>query len=93
MTDKTFYQAAAAEVAGGYVDLDLWAKVNAKDPNAAKIERQAKYIQLRAQEMAWASHRVAASLFRRRLMEVGAAVTGALLLYAACLVLTHLHNR
>jgi len=52
MVDKTFYQAAAAEVAGGVVDQALWIKVTADMAGSDKVTRQAKYIQLRAQELA-----------------------------------------
>lgn len=51
MTDKTYYHAAAAEVAGGHLDEALWIKVNAELPQATDVVKQAKYIQLRAQEM------------------------------------------
>ena len=47
MTDKTFYQAAAAEVADGVIDSALWIKVGAEMPGADNVARQAKYIQLR----------------------------------------------
>lgn len=52
MTDKSFYQAAASEVSQGQIDQALWLKVNAEFPGATAIVRQAKYIQLRAQELA-----------------------------------------
>jgi hypothetical protein len=52
MTDKSFYQAAAAEVAGGQLDPALWIKVGSEMPTADSIARQARYIQLRAREMA-----------------------------------------
>lgn len=68
MTHKTFYQLAAAEVAAGHVDDALWIKVNVELPNADDKARQAKYITLRAEEMAvesakhrmryWAPHSV-----------------------------------
>lgn len=56
MTDKTYYQAAANEVAHGCIDAALWTKVNADMPGATDVVRQAKYIQLRAREMAAESH-------------------------------------
>lgn len=73
MTDKSFYQAAAAEVAAGQLDSALWIKVNAEMPEAAIVARHAKYIQLRAQELsleskaAVVSHGVrrARSMFRK----------------------------
>ena len=52
MTHKSFYEAAAAEVAAGHLDSALWIKVNAELPDADDNVRQAKYIALRAQEMA-----------------------------------------
>lgn len=52
MTNKVFYQAAAAEVASGAIDNALWIKVNAELPEADDRARQAKYIALRAQELA-----------------------------------------
>jgi hypothetical protein len=52
MTDKAFYQAAAAEVAGGQIDQALWIKVTADLAGSDNLTRQAKYIQLRAQELA-----------------------------------------
>lgn len=52
MTDKTYYQAAAAEVAQGCIDKALWIKVSADLPAAEPRVKQAKYIQLRAQELA-----------------------------------------
>lgn len=55
MTHKSFYEAAAAEVATGHLDNALWIKVNAELPDAADNVRQAKYIALRAQEMATAN--------------------------------------
>lgn len=55
MTHKTFYQLAAAEVAAGRLDDALWIKVNAELPNADERTRQAKYIALRAEEMAMES--------------------------------------
>lgn len=51
MTDKTFYQAAADEVASGHLDDALWIKVCAEMPEAAPKAQQAKYIALRAQEI------------------------------------------
>lgn len=55
MTHKAFYEAAAAEVAQGHLDNALWIKVNAELPAAADNVRQAKYIALRAQELATAN--------------------------------------
>lgn len=52
VTHKSFYEAAAAEVASGRLDSALWIKVNAELPGADNSARQAKYIALRAQEMA-----------------------------------------
>lgn len=52
MTHKTFYQLAAAEVAAGHIDDALWIKVNAELADADDKARQAKYIILRAEEMA-----------------------------------------
>jgi hypothetical protein len=52
VTNKVFYQAAAAEVASGAIDGALWIKVNAELPEADDRARQAKYIALRAEEMA-----------------------------------------
>lgn len=61
MTHKTFYQLAAAEVAAGRLDDALWIKVNAELPNSDDKTRQAKYITMRAKEMAAdnAKHRLA----------------------------------
>lgn len=55
MTDKAFYQAAAAEVASGNLDSALWIKTCAEMPGTDDLTRQAKYIQLRAKEMAGSS--------------------------------------
>jgi hypothetical protein len=55
MTDKAFYQTAASEVAGGQLDQALWIKVGAEMPGADNVARQAKYIQLRARELARAT--------------------------------------
>lgn len=52
MTNKVFYQAAAAEVVAGHLDEALWIKVNAELPSADDKVRQAKYVALRAEEMA-----------------------------------------
>lgn len=52
MVDKSFYQAASDEVAGGKVDAALWVKINADMPEASDLTKQAKYIQLRAEEIA-----------------------------------------
>jgi len=52
MTHKSYYEAAAAEVTAGHLDSALWIKVNADMPNADNGARQAKYIALRAQELA-----------------------------------------
>lgn len=52
MTNKTFYQAAANEVASGHLDAALWIKVCAEMPEAETKTQQAKYIALRANEMA-----------------------------------------
>jgi len=52
VVDKVHYQAAAAEVADGNIDQALWIKVNADMPEAAGVAKQAKYIQLRAEEIA-----------------------------------------
>lgn len=55
MTHKSYYEAAAAEVAAGRLDNALWIKVNAEMPDADNSVRQAKYIALRAQELATAN--------------------------------------
>ncbi len=55
MTDKAFYQAAAAEVADGVLDRALWIKVNAELPGASDVVQQAKYVQFRAEELARAA--------------------------------------
>jgi len=52
MVDKSFYQAASDEVAGGKVDAALWVKINADMPEASDLTKQAKYIQHRAEEIA-----------------------------------------
>ena len=65
MVDKSFYKAAADEVAGGVVDDALWVKVAADMPGAEKVTHQAKYIQLRAAEMAMATRLGGAVLFWR----------------------------
>ncbi len=52
MTHKSFYQAAAAEVSAGHIDNALWIKVCADMPQGDNASRQAKYIQLRAEELA-----------------------------------------
>lgn len=52
MTHKAFYQAAADEVAEGRVDKALWIKVCADCPGDESKMQQAKYIALRAREMA-----------------------------------------
>lgn len=52
MTHKSFYEAAASEVAAGHLDNALWIKVNAEMPGADGGAKQAKYIALRAQELA-----------------------------------------
>lgn len=51
MTDKRFYQIAAAEVAQGQIDQALWIKVTTDMAGENNIIRQARYIQLRAQEI------------------------------------------
>ena len=66
MTDKAFYQAAAAEVANGVMDHALWIKVNAELPSANHIVQQAKYIQLRAKELAHAARSRSISRFYPR---------------------------
>ena len=63
MVDKFHYQAAAKEVAGGYIDQALWTKVNADMPGATKVHHQAKYIQLRAREMDFATKASVVSRF------------------------------
>ena len=55
MTDKRFYQDAADEVASGILDQSLWIKACAEMPDASHVAQQAKYIQLRAIELAIAS--------------------------------------
>lgn len=52
MTHKSFYEAAAAEVAVGHVDTALWIKACAEMPGADDSARRAKYVALRAQELA-----------------------------------------
>ena len=52
MTDKKFYQDAADEVASGILDQSLWIKACAEMPDASHVAQQAKYIQLRAIELA-----------------------------------------
>jgi len=52
MTDKSFYKVAADEVTAGHLDEALWIKVCADMPGAGRLSQQAKYIQLRAQELA-----------------------------------------
>ena len=66
MTDKAFYQAAAAEVANGQLDDALWIKVNAELPEATDVVKQAKYIQLRAQEVSGAAKKNAVVGWWRR---------------------------
>ena len=61
MTDKAYYQAAAAEVADGVIDDALWIKVNAELPGTSDNVRRAKYIQLRAEELAHAARSVTVS--------------------------------
>ncbi len=51
MTHKSYYQTAASEVADGVLDTALWTKVNVELVGADDDVRQAKYIQLRAQEL------------------------------------------
>lgn len=57
MTNKLFYQQAAAEIAEGNMDQALLIKVKAHMPTAAKDHQQARYIQLRAREFAIESAR------------------------------------
>jgi hypothetical protein len=64
MTHKSFYQAAVAEVAAGHLDSALWIKINAEMPSADNAARQAKYIALRAQEIADESLRTSVSRFK-----------------------------
>ncbi len=61
MTHKTHYQTAASEVAAGVLDAALWTKVNVELVGADDGVRQAKYIQLRAQELSIENARSAAS--------------------------------
>ncbi|MDE2155542.1 MAG: hypothetical protein KGJ32_06555 [Xanthomonadaceae bacterium] len=68
MTDKTYYQAAATEVAGGQLDVALWTKVNADMPEATDLARQAKYIQLRAREMAHVFETTTAIVWSKKLL-------------------------
>jgi hypothetical protein len=66
MTSKVFYQSAAEEVAAGALDNALWTKVSADMPSADAMTQQAKYIQLRAQELALSAKKNAAlSIWRR----------------------------
>lgn len=51
MTDKAFYQKAAAEFAAGEIDEALRIKVEVENPDASNTVQRAKYIQLRAQEL------------------------------------------
>ncbi len=51
MAHKTYYQTAASEVADGTIDTALWTKMNVDFVGATDDVRQAKYIQLRAQEL------------------------------------------
>ena len=51
MAHKTYYQTAASEVADGTIDTALWTKVNVDFVGTTDDVRQAKYIQLRAQEL------------------------------------------
>ena len=67
MTNKVFYQAAAAEVADGALDEALWTKVTVELVGADPVARQAKYIQLRAQEMALETKKNAALNIWRRI--------------------------
>lgn len=55
MTHKSFYEAAVTEVAAGHLDSALWIKVSAEMPGADNSARQARYIALRAQELATAN--------------------------------------
>lgn len=63
VTDKAYYQAAAAEVADGVIDRALWIKVNAELPGTSDAVRQAKYIQLRAEELAHTARSMTISRF------------------------------
>lgn len=63
MVDKVHYQAAAAEVEAGHIDQALWIKVAVDMPVADNVTRQAKYIQLRAREMALAAKESVATRF------------------------------
>lgn len=51
MTNKMFYLEAANEVERNEIDQALWIKVTAEMPDAQAAQRNAKYIQLRAQEL------------------------------------------
>jgi hypothetical protein len=65
MAGKRFYQAAADEISAGSIDQALWVKVGADMPQAEAVARQAKYIQLRAQELsAETKKNTAAALWR-----------------------------
>ena len=66
MTDKSFYQAAAAEVSMRRVDDALWIKVCADMPQGDNASRQAKYIQLRAEELAVDDAKNKVQTFARR---------------------------
>jgi hypothetical protein len=52
VTNKKFYKIAADEFVSGAVDHALWTKVEADLPGLNAEIRNAKYIQLRAQELA-----------------------------------------
>jgi hypothetical protein len=67
MTSKVFYRSAVDEVAGGAVDPALWTKVTADMAGADVLTRQAKYIQLRAQELALSAKKNAALDIWRRI--------------------------
>jgi hypothetical protein len=51
MTDKMFYQTAAAEAAAGVIDKALWIKIGAENPTATDHVLRALYIQARAAEL------------------------------------------
>jgi len=94
MTNKLFYQIAADEVARGNIDQALWIKVVADMPVATRIQQQAKYIQLRAGELAIESATTRMTnkvpLIKRALKwAVGLVVAGYLLIIGAIILIEH----
>jgi hypothetical protein len=94
MTNKLFYQLAADEVAQSNIDQGLWIKVVADMPTASKIQQQAKYIQLRAGELAVQSAvtRVAGTVptIKRVLkLAVGIVVVGFVIIVGGIIIVEH----